>query len=72
VGWTTKEGPPLLPCPDGLCNTSELLCNGYEGLSAGVKRLVREADHSPPTSAEVKKALVYTRISTAESTLFET
>jgi hypothetical protein len=31
-----------------------------EGLSPGVKRLEREADHSPPTSAEVKKMWIYT------------
>jgi hypothetical protein len=29
-------------------------------LSPGVKRTGREADHSPPTSAEVKKAWIYT------------
>jgi hypothetical protein len=29
-------------------------------LSPGVKRLEREADHSPPTSAEVKKMWIYT------------
>jgi hypothetical protein len=29
-------------------------------LFAGIKRPVREADHSPPTSAEVEKAWVYT------------
>jgi hypothetical protein len=29
-------------------------------LSPGVKRPGREADHSPPTSAEVKKTWVYT------------
>jgi hypothetical protein len=29
-------------------------------LSPGVKRLGREADHSPPTSAELKKMWVYT------------
>jgi hypothetical protein len=28
--------------------------------STGVKRLGREADHSPPTSAEVKKMWIYT------------
>jgi hypothetical protein len=33
-----------------------LLSNGYHGLFPwGVKRLVREADHSPPSSAEVKE-----------------
>jgi hypothetical protein len=29
-------------------------------LSPGVKRLGREVDHSPPTSAEVKKMWIYT------------
>jgi hypothetical protein len=29
-------------------------------LSLGVKRSGREADHSPPTSAEVKKMWIYT------------
>jgi hypothetical protein len=29
-------------------------------LSPGVKRQGREADHSPPTSAEVKKMWIYT------------
>jgi hypothetical protein len=29
-------------------------------LSPGVKRLGRGADHSPPTSAEVKKIWIYT------------
>jgi hypothetical protein len=33
-----------------------LLSNGYQGaLYLGVKRLGREADHSPPSSAEVKE-----------------
>jgi hypothetical protein len=31
-------------------------------LSLGVKRLGREADHSPPSSAEVKNAWNYTSI----------
>jgi hypothetical protein len=30
------------------------------GSFAGVKRKEREADHSPPTSAEVKKIWIYT------------
>jgi hypothetical protein len=33
---------------------------GTGDLSPGVKQPVREADHSPPTSAEVKKTWVYT------------
>jgi hypothetical protein len=31
-----------------------------EALSLGVKRLGREADHSPPSSAEVKNEWMYT------------
>jgi hypothetical protein len=31
-------------------------------LSSGVKQQGREADHSPPTSAEVKKMWIYTSI----------
>jgi hypothetical protein len=33
---------------------------GSGGSSTGVKWLGREADHSPPTSAEVKKMWIYT------------
>jgi hypothetical protein len=33
---------------------------GTGGSSPGVKRPKREADHSPPTSAEVKKTWIYT------------
>jgi hypothetical protein len=33
---------------------------GTGGSFPGVKRPRREADHSPPTSAEVKKMLIYT------------
>jgi hypothetical protein len=33
---------------------------GTEGPCPGVKRPGREADHSPPNSAEVKKTWVYT------------
>jgi hypothetical protein len=29
----------------------------YQGLSLGVKRLEREADHSPPSNADVKECL---------------
>jgi hypothetical protein len=31
-----------------------------EAVSSGIKRPGREADHSPPTSAEVKKTWIYT------------
>jgi hypothetical protein len=47
----------LLPlCPDRLWGPPSLLYNGYRGvLSPGVKaRPGRDADHSPPSSAEVE------------------
>jgi hypothetical protein len=33
---------------------------GTRGFSPGIKRLEREADHSPPARAEVKKMWIYT------------
>jgi hypothetical protein len=49
------------PClPDRLWGRPNLLSNGYWGIiSPGVKRPELEADHSPPTSAEVKKIWIY-------------
>jgi hypothetical protein len=49
------------PCrPYRLWGPPSLLSNGYRGtLCPGVKRPGREADHSPPTSAEVKKTWHY-------------
>jgi hypothetical protein len=42
--------------PDWLWGPPSLLCNGYAGaLSPGLKRPGREADHSPPSSTEVRK-----------------
>jgi hypothetical protein len=47
--------------PDRLWGPPNLISNGYRGaISPGVKRQVREADHSLPASAEVKKMLIYT------------
>jgi hypothetical protein len=43
--------------PDRLWGPPNLLSNDYRGLSPGVKRPECEADHEPPTSAEVKKTL---------------
>jgi hypothetical protein len=42
-------------------DTHSLLSDAYQGLfPLGVKRPGREADHSPPSSAEVKNAWSYT------------
>jgi hypothetical protein len=47
--------------PDWLGGPSNLVSNGYwELLPRGVKWQGRKADHSPPTSAEVKKMWIYT------------
>jgi hypothetical protein len=49
--------------PDRLWGLPSLLSNGYQGaLSPGVKGQGREADHSPPSSAEVKNMWIYTSI----------
>jgi hypothetical protein len=48
-------------CPDRLWGPLNLLSNAYWGVfPRGVKQQGREADHSPPTSAEVKKMWIYT------------
>jgi hypothetical protein len=53
-GWGIFSPPP---CPERLWGPPSLLSNGYQGvLSLGVKRPGREADHSPPSSAEVRNA----------------
>jgi hypothetical protein len=47
--------------PDRFWGPPSLLTNRYQGLFApGVKRPWREADPSPPTSAEVKNTWIYT------------
>jgi hypothetical protein len=51
--WKFFSSPPR---PERLWGSPSLISNGYQGaLSLGVKRLGREADHSPPSSAEVKE-----------------
>jgi hypothetical protein len=46
--------------PDRLWGPPSLLNNGYWGRSSLVKQRGRGADHSYPTSAEVKKMWMYT------------
>jgi hypothetical protein len=58
-GWEFFSSPPS---SDHLWGLPSLPSNGYRGWgpSLGVKRPGREADHSPPTSAEVKNVWSYT------------
>jgi hypothetical protein len=53
-GWEFFSSPPCLDC---LWGPPSLLHNGYQGSFLGVKRPVREADRSPPSSAEVKECV---------------
>jgi hypothetical protein len=43
-----------------LCVPLILLCDGYRGPFTGVNLSGREADHSPPINAKVKKMFIYT------------
>jgi hypothetical protein len=45
--------------PDGFRSPPSLLLSRYRGLSPRVKSQVREADHTLPASAEVKKTWIY-------------
>jgi hypothetical protein len=66
VGVRVPVGSRICSSPrrqDRLWDPPNLLSNGYRrALSSGVKRLGRETDHSPPTSAEAKKIWIYTSI----------
>jgi hypothetical protein len=58
VGSTIFSSPR---CPDRFWDPPNFLSIGYRRLfTRGVKRSEREADHSPPASAEVKKMWIYT------------
>jgi hypothetical protein len=56
-GWEFFSSPPR---PDRIWISPNLLSSGYQSSSLGLKRPVCEADHSPPSSAEVKNAWSYT------------
>jgi hypothetical protein len=51
-GWEFFSSSPR---PDRLWGPPSLPSNGYRGSFPSVKRPVREADRSPPSSAEVKE-----------------
>jgi hypothetical protein len=53
-GWELLSSTP---CPDRLWGPPSLLSNGYRRLFLRVKRPGREADHTPPSSAEVKECV---------------
>jgi len=46
--------------PEWLCSPLSLLFNGHWVFFVGIKQLGSEADHSPLSSAEVKKEWSYT------------
>jgi hypothetical protein len=46
-----------LNTPDRLSGSSTLVFSGYRGSFAGAKRPEYEVNHSPPSSAQVKKCL---------------
>jgi len=60
TGWTVRETNPgggeiFRTCPDPSWGQSSLLYNGYRFFPGGTVRPGRDADLSPPSSAEVKK-----------------
>jgi hypothetical protein len=59
-GLDDHEGWEFPYRPDRLWGPPNLLDMGTGGSFPGVKRQGREADQSPPTSAEVKKMWIYT------------
>jgi hypothetical protein len=58
--WQNKYFYSSPPHPDRLWGSPSLLSIEYQGLFPGLKRPGREADHSPPSSAEIKNAWSYT------------
>jgi hypothetical protein len=59
MGWTVRGSNPgggeiFRPCPDRPWGPPNLLYNGYRVVTGGKVRPGRDADPSPPSSAEVK------------------
>jgi hypothetical protein len=58
TSWTVTGSNPSVveifrTCPDGPWGPPSLLYNGYRVFSWGRKRPGRDADHLPPSSAEI-------------------
>jgi hypothetical protein len=62
IGFRVAVESRIFSCrPDRLCGPPSLIFNGYRGLfPREVRRQRREADHSPPSSAKIKKMKIYT------------
>jgi len=65
MGWTVRGSNPgggeiFRTCPDRPRGPPILLYNGYRVFPGGKLRTGRDADHSPPSSAVVKKEYSYT------------
>jgi len=60
MGWQGRDFFSSPPCSDWLWGSVHLLFNDKIFFTPGVKQLGREADHSPPFSAEIKNAWSYT------------
>jgi hypothetical protein len=58
--WQSQEFSLLHVVQTGIGAHTASYSMGTRVLSPGIKRKGREADHSPPTSAEVKKMWIYT------------
>ena len=55
TGIESRWGEIFRTCPDRSWLAPSLLYNGYRVFPGGKERPGREADHSPPSSAVVKK-----------------
>jgi hypothetical protein len=60
AGLRARKSGVRVPVGAGNCSPHDRVQTGSPGaLSLGIKRPGREADHSPPYSAEVKNAWIY-------------